>query len=241
MRSFLPSFDLRRPESLDAALATLAGEVGAWRPFAGGTDLMVLMEAGALRHQRFISLWGIPELRGVTVTDDTVSIGAMTTYTDLMRHPVVQAEFPLLVDAASQTGGVATQNRGTVGGNIANGSPAADTPPALLVYDAELELISVRGSRRVAYRSIPHRLQDEPACRRRAHRFHPPAPEPAENGGQRIARSVHAGRRRSPRSALPRPRSSTAIGWRTSGSPSAASLQPLSAPSRPSRRCEGNS
>jgi CO/xanthine dehydrogenase FAD-binding subunit len=64
---------------------------------------------------------------------------------------VVRSEFPLLVEAASQTGGVATQNRGTVGGNIANGSPAADTPPALLVYDAELEVISVRGARRVPY------------------------------------------------------------------------------------------
>jgi CO/xanthine dehydrogenase FAD-binding subunit len=151
MRSYLPAFELRRPESLDGALATLAGEVGVWRPFAGGTDLMVLMEAGALRHQRFISLWGIPELRGITVTDGAVSIGAMTTYTDLMRHQVVRSEFPLLVEAASQTGGVATQNRGTVGGNIANGSPAADTPPALLVYDAELEVISVRGARRVPY------------------------------------------------------------------------------------------
>ena len=92
---------------------------------------MVLTEAGALNINGSISLWGIPELRGVTVTDGAVSIGAMTTYTDLMRHQVVRSEFPLLVEAAyPQTGGVATQNRGTVGGNIANGSPAADTPPA---------------------------------------------------------------------------------------------------------------
>jgi CO/xanthine dehydrogenase FAD-binding subunit len=112
---------------------------------------MVLLESGALAHRRFISLWGVPELRGVEVTESALSIGAMTTYTDLLTHPVVRDEFPLLCEAASQTGGVATQNRGTVGGNIANGSPAADTPPALLVYDAELELVSARGTRRVPY------------------------------------------------------------------------------------------
>lgn len=151
MRSYLPTYELRRPANLDDALATLAQEPGEWRPFAGGTDLMVLLEAGALRHQRFISLWGIPELRGVQVTAAALSIGAMTTYTDLLKAPLVQAEFPLLCDAASQTGGVATQNRGTVGGNIGNGSPAADTPPALLVYDAELELVSARGARTVRY------------------------------------------------------------------------------------------
>ncbi len=151
MRSFLPSFELRRPESLDAALRTLADEAGTWRPFAGGTDLMVLLEAGALRHQRFISLWGLAELRGIQVTDAAASIGAMTTYTDVLMHPVIRLEFPMLCEAAAQTGGIATQNRGTIGGNVANASPAADTPPALLVYDAELELISVRGARRVSY------------------------------------------------------------------------------------------
>ena len=80
-----------------------------------------------------------------------LSIGAMTTYTDVLMHPVIRDEFPLLCEAAAQTGGIATQNRGTIGGNVANASPAADTPPALLVYDAELELISVRGARRVPY------------------------------------------------------------------------------------------
>jgi CO/xanthine dehydrogenase FAD-binding subunit len=75
----------------------------------------------------------------------------MTTYADILAHPVLQAEFPLLCRAAAETGGLATQNRGTLGGNIANASPAADSPPALLVYDAELELISAREARRVRY------------------------------------------------------------------------------------------
>ncbi len=129
----------------------LADEPGIWKPFAGGTDLMVLLEAGALKHERFINLWGLAELRGVEATDTTLAIGALTTYTDLLNDPLVRDEFPLLCEAAAQTGGVATQNRGTLGGNIANASPAADTPPALLVYDAELELRSVRGVRRVTY------------------------------------------------------------------------------------------
>jgi CO/xanthine dehydrogenase FAD-binding subunit len=151
MRSYLPGFELRRAGTLQEALATIAREPGVWRPFAGGTDLMVLLEAGALRHQRFLSLHGIPELRGIQSTESTLSLGALTTYTDLLDDALVRAEFPLLCDAAAQTGGVATQNRGTIGGNIGNASPAADTPPALLVYDAELELVSVRGSRRVPY------------------------------------------------------------------------------------------
>jgi CO/xanthine dehydrogenase FAD-binding subunit len=151
MRSFLPAYDLAQPRTLDRALTMLADEPGTWKPFAGGTDLMVLLEAGALKHERFINLWGLAELRGVEATGTTLAIGALTTYTDLLNDPLVRDEFPLLCEAAAQTGGVATQNRGTLGGNIANASPAADTPPALLVYDAELELRSVRGVRRVPY------------------------------------------------------------------------------------------
>src|SRR5204863_4658111 len=91
------------------------------------------------------------ELRGITEEADGLRLGAMTTYTEIMEHPTVQRDFPLLCRAAAETGAVATQNRGTLGGNIANASPAADSPPALLVYDAELEIASARGSRRVPY------------------------------------------------------------------------------------------
>jgi CO/xanthine dehydrogenase FAD-binding subunit len=151
VRSYFPEFDLRAPKDLHSVLQMLAGEPGACRPFAGGTDLMVLFEAGKLRPGKYVSLWGLKELIGTVVTPNTVTLGALTTYADVLAHPVLGAEFPLLCLAAEQTGGVATQNRGTLGGNIANASPAADTPPALLVYDAELELISARGSRRVPY------------------------------------------------------------------------------------------
>jgi CO/xanthine dehydrogenase FAD-binding subunit len=151
VRSFLPRFDLHAPANLTDALATLAREPGAWRLFAGGTDLMVLLEAGRLPAGRYLSLHGLPELRHIEVTENEIVIGAMTTYSDVMRSEVLQAECPLVCRAAAETGGVATQNRGTVGGNIANASPAADTPPALLVYDAAVELLSIRGVRRVPY------------------------------------------------------------------------------------------
>lgn len=152
MRAYLPSYELRSPGSLDEALRILAGEPGSWRPFAGGTDLMVLLESGALPRGRYLNIWDIAELRGVRARADGVSIGALTTYTDIRRDPILQRDYPLLCRAAAETGGIAIQNRGTLGGNIANASPAADSPPALLVYDAELEVLSARGSRRVPYR-----------------------------------------------------------------------------------------
>ena len=151
MRSYLAAFDLQAPDDLGTVLQLLAEQPGVWRPFAGGTDLMVLFEAGKLAPGKFVSLWHLKELRGIVAGSDTVTLGALTTYADVIADPVLQSEFPLICRAAEQTGGVATQNRGTLGGNIANGSPAADTPPALLVYDAELELISARGPRRVPY------------------------------------------------------------------------------------------
>jgi CO/xanthine dehydrogenase FAD-binding subunit len=151
VRAYIPAYDLRVPGSLSEALDLLAREPGAWQPFAGGTDLMVLLEAGKLSHKRFLSLAKLEDLRGIEVTADSVLLGALTTYTDIQRNPTLQAEFPLLCAAARETGSIATQNRGTLGGNIVNASPAADSPPALLVYDAEVELIS-----RGAVRWLPY-------------------------------------------------------------------------------------
>lgn len=154
MRAYLPDYELKTPASLTEALRLLSDQPGVWRPFAGGTDLMVLLEAGKLPHKRFVSLWGMPELRGIEIGDNHISIGSMTTYSQIQRHTVLRAEFPMLCEAASLTGAVAIQNRGTLGGNIANASPAADSLPALLVYEAELELISASGVRVVPYNSF---------------------------------------------------------------------------------------
>ncbi len=151
MRAYIPAYDLRVAPNLAEALALLAREPGMWQAFAGGTDLMVLLEAGKLAHKRFLSLSKLAELRGIEVTADSVMMGALTTYTEIQKHPILQAEFPLLCAAARETGSIATQNRGTLGGNIVNASPAADSPPALLVYDAEIELVSARGARWLPY------------------------------------------------------------------------------------------
>src|SRR5215469_16594876 len=151
MRSFVPQYRMETPRNLADALERMAREPGVWRPFAGGTDLMVLLEAGKLPHRQFLSIWKLPELRGIAVTPEFVTLGALTTYSEVQRHEVVAREFPLLCRAAAETGSVATQNRGTLGGNIANASPAADSPPALLVYDAELEIVSAGGVRWVPY------------------------------------------------------------------------------------------
>lgn len=151
MRSYIPQYELARPKTLNDALALLARDAGTWKPFAGGTDLMVLLEAGKLAQRKFFSIWKLPELHGITETREHVTLGALTTYTAVQKNETVQREFPLLCRAAAETGSVATQNRGTLGGNIANASPAADSPPALLVYDAELELVSARGARWLPY------------------------------------------------------------------------------------------
>ena len=154
MRAYIPAYDLRIPVSLSEVLALLAHEPGVWQPFAGGTDLMVLLEAGKLSHKRFLDLSTLSDLQGIEVTAEAVIIGALTTYTEIQRHPVLQSDFPVLCAAARETGSIATQNRGTLGGNIANASPAADSPPALLVYDAEIELVSERGARWIRYQGF---------------------------------------------------------------------------------------
>src|SRR5215207_10060701 len=151
MRAYLPAYELSVPRTLADALALVRAEPGVWRPFAGGTDLMVLLEAGRLEHRKFFSIRHLQELRGVTEADGVVRVGALTTYTDVRRSELLGRLFPMLGQAARETGGIAIQNRGTVGGNIANASPAADTPPALLAYGAEVELVSAAGTRRVPY------------------------------------------------------------------------------------------
>jgi CO/xanthine dehydrogenase FAD-binding subunit len=151
MRAYLPSYEFISAAQLQEALGVLANEPGVWRPFAGGTDLMVLLEAGKLPHKKYLNIWNLPELRGIEVTASQVTLGALTTYTEVQQEKVLQAEFPMLCQAASETGGLAIQNRGTLGGNIVNASPAADSPPALLAYDAELELVSLAGVRWVPY------------------------------------------------------------------------------------------
>src|SRR5438128_6972781 len=151
MRARPSDHELVIPHTLPAVLSLLAQEPGVWLPIAGGTDVMVQYAAGKLLRRKLVSIWNLPELRRIDVFAAEIQIGAGCTYTDLSEHEVVNREFTLLSRAARWTGGIANQNRGTIGGNIVNASPAADSLPALLVYEAELILVSIRGERRVPY------------------------------------------------------------------------------------------
>jgi CO/xanthine dehydrogenase FAD-binding subunit len=151
MRGNPAMHDLVAPGTLGGVLELLASEPGAWTPIAGGTELMVAFAAGRLAAPKLVNLWGIPDLRAIEISAQNVVIGAAATFLDLRRHAVIAADFPLLAKAASWIGSIANQGRATLGGNLVNGSPAADSSPALLAYDAEIELISSRGRRRVPY------------------------------------------------------------------------------------------
>ena len=151
MRADPADFELIAPGKLQAVVALLADEPGKWLPIAGGTDVMVQYSAGKLSARKLVSIANLTELQTIDVLPDEIRIGAGCTYSSLRSHNVIAAEFPLLASAARWTGGIANQNRGTLGGNIVNASPAADSLPALLAYEAELILVSVRGERRVPY------------------------------------------------------------------------------------------
>ena len=154
MRSDASLFELTTAASLEAALQQLADQPGRYQAMAGGTELMVALNTGRLPVRPLISIQHLPELRFVRVAPDRIEIGAGTTFTDIRAHEVLCRELPLLERAASWTGSIANQNRGTIGGNMCNASPAADTPPALLAYDAEVSLISATGRRTLPYREF---------------------------------------------------------------------------------------
>jgi CO/xanthine dehydrogenase FAD-binding subunit len=154
MRSNVTEYELIAPNSLDAVLQILSSSPDQYTPIAGGTELMVALGAGRLQPKKFVSLWNLGELRFIEVASDAIIIGAGSTFTDIRKHPVIAEEFSILAQAASWTGSIANQNRGTLGGNIVNGSPAADSPPVLLAYDAGVTLISTRGARTLPYRDF---------------------------------------------------------------------------------------
>src|ERR1700733_2646736 len=151
MRSNVSQYELIAPGSLDAVLQILADSPDHYTPIAGGTELMVALGAGKLLPRKLISLWNLRELRFIETTPDALVLGAGATFTDIRKHHILAKEFSILAQAASWTGSIANQNRGTIGGNIVNASPAADSPPALLAYDATVTLVSTRGPRTMPY------------------------------------------------------------------------------------------
>jgi CO/xanthine dehydrogenase FAD-binding subunit len=151
MRGNPEAHELVAPGSLACVLQLLASAPGEWTPIAGGTELMVAHAAGRLTAPKLVSLWGLPELRFIRAAPRSIAIGAGATFSDLRAHAGIASDLPLLAKAASWVGSIANQSRATIGGNLVNCSPAADSSPPLLVYDAEIELVSVRGSRRISY------------------------------------------------------------------------------------------
>jgi CO/xanthine dehydrogenase FAD-binding subunit len=147
-------FDVLTPSSLGAALGALAagGEVV---PLAGGTDLMVYLEAGMVSPCTFLNLQELTELKPALSINGSLTFGALTTYRDIRVSPV-RTQFPMLGWAAREVGAIAIQSRGTWAGNIANASPAADGVPALMAHDAEIELASTKGRRCVPLAKFYH-------------------------------------------------------------------------------------
>lgn len=142
------------PKDLAEAYSLLAGGDG-WRPVAGGTDMLVQLTGDLVPPpERVLDIWRLDELRGISLEDDALTLGALTTYTDIRRSEACRDALPALVDAAATIGAAQIQNRGTIGGNIVNASPAGDTLPVLLAVDAEMVLGSARGERTVAARDF---------------------------------------------------------------------------------------
>ncbi len=159
MRGNAEAHELIAPGSLAAVLELLAAEPGQWTPIAGGTELMVALRRGQAAARKLVSLWGIPDLRFIEATPQSIVIGAGATFLDLRGNATIAAELPLLAKAASWIGSIANQSRATHWRQPGEWSPAADSSPALLVYDAEIGIDF--GARQAAHslRGVPYRLQ----------------------------------------------------------------------------------
>lgn len=149
MKTAISTLDLRRPASVADALRILRDE--ARTPIAGATDLYVGLNFGQPMPVRYLDLWALDELRAISIRDGILILGALASFTSLIRSPLVARHLPMLGQAARLVGGIQIQNRGTLGGNIANGSPAGDSLPVLAAVDAIVVLRNVDGERRVPF------------------------------------------------------------------------------------------
>lgn len=152
MRTATSELDVKRASSTVEVLRLLRDEQRT--PIAGATDVYVAANFGTLVQRRFVDIWAVRELRTIHVRDGVLVIGALATYTDAIRSIEVGARLPMLVEAARLVGGPQIQNRGTIGGNIANASPAGDSLPVFAAADAVVVLRNVDGERRVPFTSF---------------------------------------------------------------------------------------
>ena len=147
MKTPVSELDLETAVSLEQALESLRAEPRT--PLAGTTDLYVELNFGTLKSRRFLDIWPLDELRGISLQGDTLVIGALATFTALIQSAAIRERLPMLAEAARLVGGIQIQNRGTLGGNIANASPAGDSLPVLAAVDATVLLRSLDAERRV--------------------------------------------------------------------------------------------
>jgi xanthine dehydrogenase FAD-binding subunit len=138
-----------RPRNPAEAVRALAAEPGALA-LAGGTDVMVGWNMGLLNDRKIIDLSRVSHWKAIRLEKGGLSIGSLATHTEILRHPAVRARFPLLAAACATVGAAQIQNRGTLGGNLANASPAGDTFPALAVYDVVVRCLGPDGRRALA-------------------------------------------------------------------------------------------
>jgi CO/xanthine dehydrogenase FAD-binding subunit len=150
VRTAIAPLVLLQPRSVRDALRMLRDD-GPLTPMAGCTDLYVGLNFGTLGDRRFLNIWGLDAMRGIEVRGDVLRIGALTACAELVRSAYVRRRLPMLVAAARELGAVQIQNRGTIGGNIANGSPAGDTLPVLAAAEALVELRSIEWTRKVPF------------------------------------------------------------------------------------------
>ncbi len=147
----ISTITVQTPRTLTETYDLLQKHQGRIKVLAGGTDLMVTLNARVEVHSAYLNLWPLRELRGISEAGNAVRIGALTTYTQIIRSPLVQQHARILVEAAKSVGAAQIQNRGTLGGNVVNASPAGDTLPVLAVLEAELEIGSIRGTRKIPF------------------------------------------------------------------------------------------
>ena len=146
-------FDVHRPRDLEEA-RSLARRLPGSRFVAGGTDLLIRLKAGAVKAPALICLRSIPELRGIELQDGGATIGAATPIAELLRHPGLAEHFPVLVEACSQLGSVQIRNAATLGGNLCNASPCADTALPGLVHGARARDLGAGGLREIPLREL---------------------------------------------------------------------------------------
>ncbi len=194
------------PADLEAALALLVDHGDALTIIAGGTDLMVHGNPAMATADPILNIWELDELRGIDEEGEWLVIGALTSYTEIIQSSLVQRYLPALVASAKTVGALQIQNRGTLGGNLGNASPAADTPPVLLAAEGEVALISQAGARWVplddfflGYRSIdrrPDELVGWVRCRKKADNEHDWYRKVGPRLAQAISKVVLGGRLR---------------------------------------------